>query len=484
MTGPARQSGPTSENRVTTRPTRSAIVLACGAPFVSLLDVTIVNLAIPQLAVDFPRATVSGLTWVVTAYAVVFAALIAPFGGMADALGRRVVYGWGLALFTAASAACAVAPDLSVLLGARVVQAVGAAALVPTSLAIVLAQVAPQHRMAAVGAWAASASMAAALGPGLGGLLVDSLGWRWVFLINLPVGVALAFFLRAASPERRSQRLPDLLGALLLALGVGGIVLGISQGNEWGWTSGRSALAVGVGLVASLAAVRRSWHHPTPGIEVGLWRTRDYASANLVSVFFGMMLYPWLLVGILFLNDVWGFSALEAGLAVTHGAVFSAIAGAWASKRGIGARAAMVSGGLLLTATAASLALLLTPDVDLLLLWVPTGVTCGIGIGLLSTGVSAAAALSVAPSRFASATGLNLAARQVGGAIGIAILAAILDVPGGPRLADYQSVYLLCSVAALAAAIAALLTSDLPGKWRTATATAQEGLGDAVVRAD
>ena len=441
----------------TGRGTAAAMVLACGGPFVSLLDVTIVNLAIPALAAEFPASALSDLAWVITSYAIVFAALLAPLGRLADTVGRRRLYGAGLAVFTVASAACAIAPSLELLLVARTAQGIGGAALVPTSLAIVLGQVAPDRRTAAIGAWAASASLAAALGPSLGGVLVDAFGWRSVFLINLPIGICLAVVVRGATPERPGHGVPDLIGSGLLAGGIGALVLGISQGTEWGWSSGSTAASLAAGAVLMAGALIRSGRHPRPGLEIALWRNPTYAVANLVSVFFGVMLYPWLLLGVLFLTDVWNYSELQAGLAMTHGAVASAVAGLIVSRRSLNPRTCVVAGSLLLAATAGVIAVTLPEEPAFLALWLPTGITCGIGIGLSSTGVSAAAAMSAPPEKFASSTGLNLTARQIGGAVGIALLAALLTHDRGPSMSDYAAAYVLCGAAALLAGSAGIV---------------------------
>jgi EmrB/QacA subfamily drug resistance transporter len=429
-------------------------VLACGGPFVSLLDVTIVNLAVPALAADFRGASLSDLTWVITSYAIVFAALLAPLGRLADGVGRRNLYAVGLGVFTIASAGCALAPSLGWLLVARTAQGIGAAALVPTSLAIVLGEVAPEARTRAIGAWAASASLAAALGPSIGGVLVETLGWRSIFLINVPIGVGLAVVFGAASAERQSGELPDLVGSALLAGGIGGVVLGISKGNDWGWSATSTVLSIGAGLTLLGAAVLRSWQHPRPGLEVGLWRNPTYAAANLVSVFFGLMLYPWLLLGILFLTDVWHYSELQAGVAMTHGAIASAVTGVVVSRRSLSPRTCVVVGSLILAATAWVMAAVLPEDPAFLALWIPTGITCGIGIGMSSTGVSAAAAMSAPAEKFASSTGLNLTARQIGGAVGIALLAALLTHDLGTSLEDYSAAYVMCGAAALLAGVA------------------------------
>src|SRR4051812_5570567 len=208
---------------------RLPLLLACGGSFLAFLDVTITNLAVPDLAGDF-SAGVTSLSWVVTLYTILFAAVLAPAGRLADVVGRRRLFVAGVATFTAASLLAALAPSLGVLLAARAVQGVGAALLMPASLAFVLADTPPAQRPMAIGLWSASASVAAAAGPALGGVLVDSVGWRSLFCINVPIGIWLVWRTRRLpAAAERGGRLPDAVGTVLLAAGVGLVVLGVTE---------------------------------------------------------------------------------------------------------------------------------------------------------------------------------------------------------------------------------------------------------------
>lgn len=434
------------------------LLLACGGSFVSLLDVTIANLAVPDLQRDFDGSSVSDLTWVMSLYAIAFAALLAPAGRLADVVGRRRLYLTGIVVFTAASAACAFAPNLATLLVARAVQGLGAAALVPASLGIVLAQIPAARRTAAIGAWSASASLAAALGPSLGGVLVDVFGWRSVFLITVPIGVGLTFLTRVASDSRSGERTPDLVGSALLAAGIGTLVLGVSQGSAWHWADARTLACIGGGLVLIGAAVARAVRHPRPGLEVELWRSKPYAYANVVSFLFGMLLYPWMLLGVLYLTQIWHYSELRAGFAMTHGAVVSAVAGLLVGKfaRLIDPRAAVIGGSLLLAVTALWIGLAVPEEPAFASFWLPSGILLGLGIGAVSTGVSSAGALSVPPVKFAGATGLNLTARQLGGALGIAVLATVLEREAGNGTDGFAQLFLMITGLAVLTAVAGL----------------------------
>jgi EmrB/QacA subfamily drug resistance transporter len=397
---------------------------------------------------------------VVTLYTILFAALLAPAGRLADVVGRRRLFVVGVTTFTVSSLLAALAPTFGVLLAARAVQGVGAALMLPASLAFVLSDTPPERRTAAIGLWSASAGAAAAAGPALGGIFVDALDWRALFLINVPVGAWLAYRAwRLPETEHIGGRLPDVTGTLLIAAGVGLVVLGITQGESWGWGDTATIASLVAGVVLAAAALLRSARHATPAIEIGLWRNRTYAAANVVSLLFGAALYASLLLGVLYLVDVWGYSELEAGLAMTPGAIASAAVGIaiGRSERKPSARVLVFAGGLTIAATSAALALWLPADPHFLTAWLPGGLGLGVGMGAVSVGVSSAAALSVAPHRFAAATGLNIAARQVGGAIGVAVLAVILS---GRTIADgpdpYLAVYWMMAAACAGAALAGL----------------------------
>jgi EmrB/QacA subfamily drug resistance transporter len=432
---------------------RLPLLLACGGSFLAFIDVTIANLAVPSLAVDYPDAGLDTLSWVVSLYAVAFAAALAPLGRLADVLGRRLLFVAGVSVFTAASLAAALAPSIEVLLLARGVQAVGAAAMIPSSLGIVLAHSAPERRVAALGLWTASASVAAVAGPVVGGALVEVLDWRALFLVNVPFGAVLAAAaLRLPTGDRQSGRLPDLTGSVVLGGAVGLVVLAVTEGEDWGWGSPAVIGSLVVGVLGLAAVVLRSRRHPVPALEVSLWRNPTYATANLVSVLFGIAMYSWLLVTTIFLIEIWGYSTLEAGLAMTPGAAASAAVsiGLSRSTRRPSARALVLAGAVAVGASGFWLGLGIPAEPAYLLWMVPAGLVGGAGIGAISVGVSSAASLSAPPASFAAATGLNMAARQVGGGLGVGVMVALLAAAGVDPVAGPRSVYLMSALACLA----------------------------------
>ncbi len=447
------QSAPVAPDRA-----RRILLIAAGATFVVFLDVTVVNVAFPDLRESFPRTSLSDLSWVVSVYAIAFAALLTSAGQLAETVGRRRLFVFGLITFTAASALCAVAPTVPLLVAARAVQGAGAAAMIPAGLGMVLAATAPHRRAAAVGAWGASSSLAAVAGPSLGGVLVDATGWRSVFLINVPIGLVLIWSAVRVFPRQQAAggRLPDAIGTLLLAGGVGLTVAGLTKGNDWGWSSPQTLGAIVGGIALVGAALLRAGRHPAPALDLGLWRSRTFALANLTSLLMGAAVFAWLLLGTLFLTNVWHYSILETGLAISPGAVSSAVAAVLVGRLAtpIGQRWAVGGGALLLAGTAGWMYAALGSEPQFWKIWLPAGLLSGAAIGMALTALATLAVSSVEPQRFAAGTGMNMTARQLGGALGVAALAAILGAADAiPAWADFQGVFLFCALAAAAAAI-------------------------------
>jgi EmrB/QacA subfamily drug resistance transporter len=436
------------------------LLIVSGAAFLDFLDVTAVNLAFSEMQADFGGADVTDLAWVITGYSVLFAALLAPGGRLADVLGRRKVFVFGAALFTVASLASALAPTLAVLVVARFVQGAAAALTLPAGLGIVLAESPPDRRAAAIGIWGASTAVAAIIGPTVGGLLVDTAGWRSIFLINLPIGILIVLgTLRFVRPSQRSSgRLPDLAGTLLVGVGVGLVVLGVTQGEEWGWGDPRTAGSLAGGVIALALGLLRSRRHPAPAVETVLWRSRKFATSNAASVLFGAAMYAWMLVCALWLIGVWGYSEIEAGLAMSPGAVTGAVGAAIVGQRieVRGQRASILLGGLVWAAVGLWLVLRLGTKPNFLGIWLPAGLVGGAAMGAIGVGIATAGVTAVEPERYAAATGLNLTARQVGGALGVATLAVILQgaAPGDPD--PYIAVFLFCSLGAAAGGVIGL----------------------------
>ncbi len=410
------------------RRTKVTLTVSVGV-FMASLDLFIVNIAFPDIQREFTGVSLAGLSWVLNAYAITFAALLVPAGRWADRAGRKRGFLFGLGLFSLASAACAAAPSVPVLVAARVVQATGAAFMLPTSLGLLLPEFPAEKRGAAVGIWAAVGGVAAAAGPPIGGLLVQA-GWRWVFIVNVPIGIA-AFV--AASSLLREVRddagaRPDALGAVMFTAGIAALTLGIVEGPSWGWSGGRVIGLSALSAVLLVAVSVRSTRHPAPLIEPVIVRTRAIALANLGALLFFIAFGAFLLGSVLFLTSVWHESVLRAGLQIAPGpamaAVFAVPGGVLGQRFGqrfVGAAGALLFAGGALWWRAHMSA---TPDYAGAFL--PAQMIGGAGVGLVLPTLSAAATGPLPPERFSTGTAVLGMSRQLGSALGVAILVAIL----------------------------------------------------------
>lgn len=412
---------------------RTVLAVAVLGTFMAFVDATIVNIAVPSIAHQFSKP-LSSVSWVLNAYNIVFAAFLVGGGQLADLLGRRRVFASTVAVFTLGSALCALAPSLNLLIAARMIQAVGASALVPSSLAIVLQAHDERERMHAVALWSAVAALAAGIGPPLGGLLITASSWRLVFLVNIPVGVAAFVLARRVLVESRApgrRRVPDLLGALVLSLTIGSLVLAVVKGQEWGWGSARVIGAFAAALLLGAYFVLRSTRQRVPVIDLSLLRIRSFALSNGVTVVMASGFYAYTLCNVLFLTGVWRYSILKAGLALTPGPLVALAVAGPASRlvERVGHRAVVVPGALVWAAGMAYFATQLGVSPDFLGGWLPGMAILGVGAGLTFPTLSGAAVGSVPGPRFAVATSLNSVARQVGAALGVAILIAIIGKP-------------------------------------------------------
>jgi EmrB/QacA subfamily drug resistance transporter len=445
--------------------------------FMASLDLFIVNIAFPDLARSFDGASLPSLSWVLNAYAIVFAALLVPAGRIADRIGRKRVFVSGLLLFSAASALCAAAPSIPFLVGARVLQAGGGAMMIPTTLGLILPAFPVSQRALAIGIWSAIAGVAAALGPPLGGILVQ-LSWHWIFLVNVPIGIVTAIVAIRTLDEVREPEdgRPDLLGAAQLALGIGLLTLGIVKGPDWGWGDPRD-LAAFAGAVALVAAfLFRSAHHRSPVIELPLLRVRSFALANLATLVFFAGFGSMLLSGVLLLTEVWGYSALKAGFALSPGPLMAAAFAIPSGRLGgrIGQRPVATAGGLVFAAGFAYILATVGSTPEYVTTFLPGFMLGGIGVGMCLGTLPAAATAALPPSRFATGTAVFGMSRQLGSAIGVAVLIALLnDSTGGDLLAGLRRGWWFSLGAGLGTAALALAIAPLRLRRFERAATAE-----------
>ena len=436
------------------------LALVSVGVFMVSLDLFIVNIAFPEIERDFAGSSVSTVSWVLNAYAIVVAALMVSAGRLADRHGRKRAFLWGLAVFVLGSALCGIAPSVETLVGARVVQAIGAALLLPTSLALLLPEFEPRERSQAIGIWAAIGGLAAAAGPPVGGLLVE-VSWRLVFLVNVPIGViAIAYGLRLLRESRDgTQERPEVLGSGLVIAAIGVLALGLVKGPEWGWADARtlgSLAAAGVGLAAFWG---RCLTHRSPVIDPALLRVRSFALANLASVLFSAAFAAFLLANVRFMTTVWHESVIRAGLSLSPGPIAASTV-AFTSGRHLNrfGQRAFSTFGIALFALGClwwRLRVGATPAYASEML--PGLVVAGVGVGFVLPSLASASASSVPRERFGTGSGIYSMTRQIGYVLGVSILVAVLGVPGrADPVAAFDRGWVFMIIAAGLGAVAAL----------------------------
>ncbi len=436
---------------------RQVLIIVCAGVVLASLDLFIVNVALPQIARDIGASSLGELSWVLNGYAIVYASLLVFFGRLADRYRRDRGFLLGVAVFTAASAACAASTSVGMLVGFRLVQAAGAALLTPTSLGLVLASYNPERRPGAVRAWTATGGLSAALGPVVGGLLVTA-SWRWVFLVNVPVGIAaliVGWRRLPHVPGHQTQR-PDTLGVVLATGGVGLLTFGIVKGSEWGWGSAliEATLAGAAALIGLF--VLHCLQSRNPLIHPSLFRSRAFTGASLVALFFSVSFGAMLLSIVLWEQGVWGWSALRAGLAIAPGPIMVPLMSFVVAGRLIaryGPAWVIALGSVAFGAGVAwwAMAIGIQPDYasDVLGGMLLTG----IGVGLTLPTMMSTASSSLPPQSFATGSAVVNMIRQTGLALGVAVLVAVLGTTtrrGLTELSAFRHAWWVTAVIAFA----------------------------------
>jgi EmrB/QacA subfamily drug resistance transporter len=469
----------TTDSRAQARRVTAVVGILSLAVFMSSLDLFIVNLAFPYIARQYPGTSLSSLSWVLNAYTIVFAAVLVPAGRWADRIGRRRMFVAGLAGFTFGSVLCGLAPGVDALIAARVIQAVGAGMMVPASLSLLLAAVPAAARPKALGTWSALGALGAALGPVIGGALVQ-VNWRWVFWINVPVGVAAVILASRTVPESKDPSLsgrPDLLGAGLLAAAVGLVAFALVEAPSWGWGSAGFGGLLAAAVASGTLMVLRSQRHHSPVLELELLRSRTFSGAFAASILYYAGFGAFVLSTVEFLTEVWHYSAVEAGLAIAPGPLMvlpfaRIVAPRLAARIGGPGRVAVI--GCLVNAAA-----------QLIWLWriqaepsyvthlLPAQLLGGAGVGLTIPSLLGAGSVSLTPARFGTGSGILNMGRQVGTVLGVAGLVAILSkVSHADPVAAYRhGLVLVIAFFAAAGVISAAVLTRRPVPVAAALAT-------------
>ena len=407
-------------------------VITSLALFMVVLDNLVVSTALPVIRTDLD-ASLEELEWTVNAYTLTFAVLLLTGAALGDRFGRRRVFAAGLTLFTAASAAAALAPSMDALIAARAIQGIGGAIVTPLTLTILSDAFPKEKRGLALGAWSGIAGLAVASGPLVGGAVVDGISWQWIFWLNVPIGIllvplALRFLRETYGPDRGL----DLPGLALVSVGLLGLVWGLIHGNGDGWTSPQIVGSLAVGAILTAAFVVWELRTPAPMLPMRFFRDRAFAAANGASLlmYFGMFGSIFLLTQ--FLQTVQGHSPLGAGLRVLPWTampmIVAPIAGALSDR--IGGRPLMAVGLALQAIGLGWLAAVSTPTVPYTQLVIPF-ILSGTGMAMFFAPVANVVLSAVRPEEEGKASGTNNAIREVGGVFGVAVLASVFASYGG-----------------------------------------------------
>lgn len=398
--------------------------------FMTLLDLTIVNIAIPEM-IDGLGASLDQTLWVVSGYALVLAVLLITAGRLGDLRGPRNLFAAGLAVFTLASIACGLAPNAAALIGARAVQGVGAALLIPQTMTLIVSVFPAARRGTAMGIWGTLAGLATLSGPTLGGVLVSTVGWRWIFLVNVPIGVAALALTFLVVPDIRSGRSHrfDLPGVLIATAALFSLAFGLQEGERYHWGTGIWALlAAGAALTVAFLMHQRRHQDREPLVPFSLFRDRNFTVLTVLVGLVSMAMIGLVLPFNLYLQSVLHLSAVKAGLVLAPSSVVSMVVGPFAGRLSgrIGGKYLLMAGLVMYAAGILSIVLIAGPASP----WyafIPATVVTGLGVGCVIAPMSTEAMRNVDPRLAGAASGVNNTIRQIGSVIGAATVGGLLQ---------------------------------------------------------
>ncbi len=427
----------------------------CFALFMIMLDNTVVNVALPSIQRDL-KSSVSGLEWTVNAYTLSFAVLLVTGGRLGDIFGRRRMFLFGVVVFAASSAMIGFAQSDTWLIAWRAVQGIGAAFMMPGTLSIIANEFPPEERGKAIGTWAGVSAMALAIGPVVGGFMVEHISWQSIFFLNLPVAAAAVVVTLFAAHESRDEtadRRVDIAGVVALTVGLLALVLAFVESNAWGWSSGRIIALFAVAVVALVAFVLVERRVPAPMVDFTFFRDRSFLGANLVAFIVSFAMLAMFFFLALYMQNIRGYSPLEAGVRFLPTTLVIIVAGPIAGRLSdrIGPRPLMTS-GLLIVAGSLFWQGHLAVDTPFSFLF-GAFMLMGLGMGLVMSPMSTAAMNSVAPSKAGVASGTLSMSRMVGGTFGVAVMGAVIGHSEGAAFVDALNTGM--RYAALAAVIGA-----------------------------
>lgn len=443
-----------------TRPPWSTFAAVGAAMVLTALNFSISFVAFSEIAATFDAAGTT-VSWALTAFSITIGALTVPGGWAADRYGRAQVFVAGFAIFVAGSACVAMAPTVETLIAARVVQAAGVAIQSPAMLALMLDAFGPTRRATAVGLTGGLGGIAAAAGPAVGGAMVESVGWRWTFAANVPVGILVFVFLlrmlrfEAASEERS---IPDLIGALLLVGAVSGFILSIVQSDDWGFTDPRTMIAMVAAVLLGGVLLRRSGRHPSPILDLDLFSVRSFRAGAVLQLLVAGSFGGVFLTQLQFLTDGWDYTLFQAGLVI---AAIPAIAGPLTVVSGrladrVGHRTVILPGMVCMIVAGLLLATSVTDDRALWTVWLPVNVLYSVGVGLAHAACQAVAVSEVDQAKLGIGAAMSRISQEIGNAVTAAAAITLIERATSPVEGLRWTMVLLIGFTAIA----------LPVAWR------------------
>ena len=432
------------------------------------LALSITNVAFPSIRDDFPTISTSTLSWVINLYTIMAGASLIVSGIIVTKYGPRRMLLVGAGLFAASALACGLAPNIPFLLVARMFQAFGSALSTPAGISLLVAAFPDSHRATAVTGYTAAGQIAAALGPSLGGVMVDAGGWRWAFFAMVPSGsIGMLLILKFVKEDRRAMTdaRPDIPGAALIMLSMSLIIGGLVQSRPWGWNDPRVLLGIALGAALIAYLVKRSRNAEFPIIDLSLFTFPTFRSSNVGTLVFGTGFFIVFFGYVLFLTDVWDYSARDAGILLTPLALCGAIMAPITARflRTHGTQTLLVPGGLLFSAGALIMFIAAGDEPNILGVWVPSILLTGIGSGVAWPCLYAGVVAEVPANRYAAASGLNQTIQRMSTALGVAIAAVLLgETVGQDTVGHFDRIFITSGTCGLAAAILAALLARKP----------------------
>ncbi len=432
----------------------ASVVLLGAVIALTGISLPIMSLALPALADAYPAWSTADLSWVTNIFTIVGAGTMIPAGVLADRIGRKRLVVWGCGVFLVGSVVGALATGPAVVITARAIQALGASAFTPAGAAMVVAAFPADRMSTAMGCWAVAGGVASSAGPGLGGIIIDGLGWRWAFWVVVPLAVvvfALGPRILKEPPRRdtHSTRFPDPLGVALVIVSATLLTFGLVKGPGWGWVDGRTVACLASGAVLGAVLVWRIAHVANPLLDPRLFSIPTVRLGNLATFVFAGSWFGMFFGLVLFLRVHWGWSLLDAGLATSPIALLAGLVGAWAGRRAdrVGHRAFILPGTVLYAATALWFGLMLD-DEPSLAAFLPGAIAVGVSSGLVFPSVQAVTLFGVPARSHAVASSLMFAVQRLAISFGVALVIGLQGEDG--RLAPVLGVMVFGAVGAFA----------------------------------